>query len=319
MASKFNCELLDLRSFVAVYETRSFSHAARLLNQSQPALSRRIQRLEGLVGGPLFERTSRSLAETALGKELLPIAHRALDLLDTSLFASPNVREPRWTDITIACVQTAAFHVLPRASRSYMEQNPRLRLRILDVPAVEAADLVASGEAEFGISIESLLPSGLRFEALHEDPFGLACHRSHPLAARETVEWSLLEGESLIAVHRASRNRTLLDAELARNNISLAWRYEVAHLTTALGLIDAKLGVAVMPRMVMPRSGRSEVVWRPVVAPVVQRTIGIVQRRAGTMHPAAQQLLARLRDAWPSANLGDSVSPGRQGSLAPQA
>ncbi|WP_337180387.1 LysR family transcriptional regulator [Sphingopyxis granuli] len=309
MASKFNCELLDLRSFVAVYETRSFSRAARLLNQSQPALSRRIQRLEALVGGPLFERTSRSLAETALGKELLPVAHRALDLVDTSLFASRNVREPRWIDITIACVQTAAFHVLPRAARTFMEENPRIRLRVLDVPAVEAADLVASGEAEFGISIESLLPTALRFEALHEDPFGLACHRSHPLADLEILDWSRLKGESLIAVHRASRNRTLLDAELARCDISLDWRYEVAHLTTALGLIAARVGVAVMPRMVMPRSGRSEVVWRPVIAPVVQRTIGIVHRRAGSMHPAALQLLTRLREAWPSANLGDSESP----------
>lgn len=301
MPAKFNCDLLDLRSFVAVYDTRSFNRAAHLLHISQPALSRRIQRLEGLVGGSLFDRTSRSLAETALGKELLPVARRTLEQLDTSLFASPNLREPRWTDITIACVQTAAFHVLPKAARQFMKENPRLRLHILDVPAVEATDLVSRGEAEFGITIESLLPPGLRFEPLHEDPFGMACHRSHPLAKRISVEWSALRGESLIAVHRASRNRMLLDAELNRHGISLDWRYEVGHLTTALGLIESQLGIAVMPRMVMPQAGRP-VVWRPLVPPLVRRTIGIVQRRVGSIHPAAQQLLDRLRDEWPLAN-----------------
>ena len=214
MAAKFNCEVLDLRSFVAVHDSRSFNRAARLLNISQPALSRRIQRLEALVGGSLFDRTSRTLTETALGKELLPVARATIEQLDGSLFASPKLREPRWTDITIACVQTAAFRVLPQAAKRFMDENPRLRLRILDVPAVEASDLVANGAAEFGISIESLLPPGLRFEPLHLDPFGLACHRKHALADSEEIEWGSLKGQSLIAVHRASRNRTLLDAEL---------------------------------------------------------------------------------------------------------
>jgi DNA-binding transcriptional LysR family regulator len=183
-----------------------------------------------------------------------------------------------------------------------MKENSRIRLHILDVPAVEAPDLVARGEAEFGISIDSLLPPGLRFEPLHDDPFGMACHRSHPFAKRRSVEWSTLRGESLIAVHRASRNRTLLDSELNRHGISLEWRYEVGHLTTALGMIESKLGVAVMPRMVMPESGRPEVVWRPLLPPLVRRTIGIVQRRSGSMHPAALQLLNRLREEWPVAN-----------------
>lgn len=301
MAVNFNCDLLDLRAFIAIYDTRSFNRAAQLLNISQPALSRRIQRLEALVGGALFDRTSRTLADTALGKELLPVARSTLEQLDASLFVLRNVREPRWTELTIACIQTAAFHVLPRAARRFMEENRRLRLRILDVPAVEANELVSRGEAEFGISIESLLPPGIKFQALHEDPFGLGCHRSHPLAKQQSVEWEQLKGESLIAIHRASRNRTLLEAELARHNISQEWRYEVGHLTTGVGLIEAQVGVAVMPRMVMPISERSEVVWRPLVDPVIIRKIGIVQRRNGEMHPAAHQLLEHLRAEWPTA------------------
>ncbi len=309
MAGKLNCDLLDLRAFVALHETRSFNRAARLLGMSQPALSRRIQRLEGLVGASLFDRTSRTLAETALGKELLPVASRTLEQLDSSLFALPKLRETRWTDITIFCIQTAAFHMLPVGARRFLAENPRLRLRIVDLAAVEGAELVARGEAEFGISIESLLPPGLKFEALHDDQFGLVCSRDHPLAANEVVAWSALRTESLIAVHRgsritvnrSSRTRTVLDAELSRHGIALDWRYEVGHLTTALGMIEAQVGVAVMPRMVIPQSDRSAVVWRPLIEPVVKRTVGVIQRRSGNMHPAAAQLLDCLREDWPGA------------------
>jgi DNA-binding transcriptional LysR family regulator len=308
VAGKLNCDLLDLRAFVALHETRSFNRAARLLGMSQPALSRRIQRLEGLIGASLFDRTSRTLAETALGKELLPIASLTLEQLDSSLFALPKLRETRWTDITIFCIQTAAFHMLPVAAQRFLEEHPRVRLRILDMLAVEGADMVARGEAEFGISIESLLPPGLKFEALHDDQFGLVCGRNHPLAKREVVQWSELKGESLIAVHRASRtavrssqNRTLLDAELNRHGVTVEWRFEVGHLTTALGMIESGIGVAVMPRMVIPQSERSGVAWRPLAGPVVERTVGIVQRRSDSMHPAAARLLECLREEWPGA------------------
>jgi DNA-binding transcriptional LysR family regulator len=307
VAGKLNCDLLDLRAFVALHETRSFNRAARLLGMSQPALSRRIQRLEGLVGASLFDRTSRTLVETALGKELLPIASRTLEQLDASLFALPKLRETRWTDITIFCIQTAAFHVLPLAAQRFLADNPRVRLRILDRQAVDGADLVARGEAEFGISIENLLPPGLKFEALHDDQFGVVCSRNHPLAQSGFVPWTALRDESLIAVHRGSqvvasrtsRTRTVLDAELNRHGISLEWRFEVGHLTTALGMIEAQVGVAVMPRMVVPESNHSGVVWRPLVEPVVKRTIGVVQRRSASMHPAAAQLLDCLREDWP--------------------
>lgn len=298
MSPRFNCDILDLRCFVVVHETRSFHRAAKLLDLSQPAFSRRIQRLEWLVGGSLFDRTSRTLTETALGRELLPVARRTVEQLDASLFASANLREPRWVDITIASIPTAAVRILPQAVRQFMRDNEQVRIRILDGSAVETIDLIARGQAEFGLSIESLMPPGLRFERLNDDVYGVACHQTHRLAECETVSWSALGDETLILVHRESRNRTLLESELARHGLSLGWRYEVGHLTTAYGLVEAQVGVAIMPQMMAPVSERSDVVWRPLFEPRVSRTIGVVLRRSGAMHPAALQLLERIRAGW---------------------
>lgn len=57
-------------------ELSNFRRAADVLNMSQPALSRRIQKLEGMVGAQLFQRTTRQVTPTAIGRELEPLAGR---------------------------------------------------------------------------------------------------------------------------------------------------------------------------------------------------------------------------------------------------
>src|SRR5918994_239044 len=90
-----NFEALDLRAFVAVVDLEGFHRAAETLNLSQSALSRRIQRLEAAVGAALLERTTRRVALTTAGRELLPLVRRMLDEFDSSLFAMREVGRQR--------------------------------------------------------------------------------------------------------------------------------------------------------------------------------------------------------------------------------
>lgn len=296
----FNCELLDLRAFLAVHETRSFHRAAVELNMSQPAVSRRIQKLEEMAGGLLFDRTTRMLADTALGKELIPVAQQALEYLDQSLFGSRQAGQRRSTLITIHCIPTGAFYFLPSVISRFMADCPHVRVRIHDAPAVEGLDLVARGVAEFGINILGLLEPGLEFDPLLDDPYVLACRRGHPLAGHAVVDWDELRHYPLIAVQRTSRNRTLLDAELAKHGKTLEWRYEVAHLTTALGLVAQDVGISILPKLATPSDDSgSEIVTRPLSSPHINRTIGVIRRANSSLTPAADQLLQYLRQAWP--------------------
>ena len=76
-----------------------------------------------------------------------------------------------------------------------------------------------------------------------EDPFVLAVRKDHPLAGREWLAWSDLAPYPLITVHRSSANRVLLDAALVKAGVSLGWTYEVTHLSTSLGLVEADVKV----------------------------------------------------------------------------
>ena len=295
---RINFELLDLRSFILVVELGTFRKAAEALNLSQPALSRRIQSLEAALGAPLLERSTRHVAPTAFGREIEPLARRLIDEFENRLLSISGVGDRQAGQVTIACVPTAAFYFLPKAIKEFRNQYPRIGFRILDLSSAPALDSVARGEAEFGINFIGSSSGDLKFTPLVEDPFVLACRRDHPFAGRRSLKWKDLEGQQLIGVSRASGNRVLLDAALAKTTVRLSWFYEVNHLSTSLGLVERGLGVSVLPRLATPQEDHPLLMTVPLVDPLVTRTIGIVERRVGRLSPAAQRFRDMLAGSW---------------------
>lgn len=293
-----NCEILDLRAFQTVVELESFHRAADALHISQPALTRRIQKLEQAIGAPLLDRTTRHVAPTAIGQEVIPLVRRMLEEFDGSLFALKDGGSQRRGLITMACVPTAAFYFLPTVIKTFSQNFPHIRLRIRDLTANEGLQAVARGEVEFGINLMGNSDPDLSFEPLIDDPFVLAMRTDHPLAAFEQIHWKQLEAYPLVVVDRSSGNRTLLDAALARANVRLNWSYEVTHLNTSLGLVEAGLGISVLPRLATPQDEHPILVTRPIVDPVVARTIGIVRRKSATLSPAAERFVQMLLSTW---------------------
>jgi DNA-binding transcriptional LysR family regulator len=293
-----NCDTLDLRAFSLVMELGNFHRAAEALNLSQPALSRRIKKLEEAVGAKLFERNTRNVTPTAVGRELVPLVRRLLDEFDSSLFSLRDVGVRRGGLISIACIPTAAFYFLPAVIRRFNEKYPDIKFRILDLPANDGLDAVARGEVEFGINMMGASNAELDFLPLVDDPFVLAVRKDHPLAKQEAVRWLDLSPHRVITVHRSSGNRTLLDAALAQSNMKLDWFYEVTHLSTSLGLVEAGLGIAVLPRMATPVGDHPFLVTRPIEGPTVSRTIGVIRRRGLKLSPTAQHFLEMLMNEW---------------------
>ena len=134
-----NFELLDLRALIAVSDMRSFHRAAEQLALSQPALSRRIQKLEQAVGAPLLERSTRSVRLTPAGQQVLPLLRRMVEEVDGSLIGSMASGERGAGRITIASVPSAAVRFMPDVLKRFGEEYRRVRVRILDLSATECA------------------------------------------------------------------------------------------------------------------------------------------------------------------------------------
>jgi DNA-binding transcriptional LysR family regulator len=289
-----NFELLDLRAFLAILEQGSFGKAAAILNISQPALSRRIQALEEAIGSPLFERTTRHVAPTLVGRSFAPRARNILNDVEETVIGMHGSGAKLSGQITIACVPTAAFHLLPRAIQRFNEKFPRIRFRILDVSANEGLESVRKGEAEFGINFIGGSEPELCFTPMVEDEFVLVCRKDHPLAAKRQLRWKDLEGHALIGVSRASGNRLIMENALGSTGVSVGFLYEVNHLTTSLGLVEQGLGLAVVTRLAAPRDGHPILLIKSLREPSVKRTIGLLERRSGSLSPAAQRFREML-------------------------
>ena len=201
-------------------------------------------------------------------------------------------------EVTLACVPTAAFYFLPEAIERFTAQYPNIRFRILDMSANAALDAVARGEAEFGINLSGVSHGELSFSPLVEDPFVLACRRDHPLARRKKIVWKDLESHRLIGVSRTSGNRIILDAALAHTGVQLNFAFVVNHLNTSLGLVERGLGASVLPRLATPPDDHPLIAAVPIVDPVIHRSIGLVERRAGRLSPAAQRFRDMLKSTW---------------------
>jgi DNA-binding transcriptional LysR family regulator len=167
-----------------------------------------------------------------------------------------------------------------------------VRLRILERLVVDAVQSVIRGEAEFGINVNVPTEIEVAFLPLIDDPYVFVCNRKHPLAKKKSIVWHDLAGQSLIGIGRAadSGNRALLDDVLNKAAIRLDCCYEVNNFTTALQLIEANLGAAVMPRMGSLPRRNSAIIAVPLSPLNLARQIGIIERRRGRLSPPAKYL-----------------------------
>jgi len=293
---RINFDLQQLQAFIAVAERGSFRAAAEQIHLSPPALSRRIERLESVLGARLFNRTTREVALTSLGRVFLERARAALDDLEAAMLGVADLAASRTGLVTVACVPSAALYFLPAVISSFSARYPGIRLRVVDEAVNTVIASVVSGESDFGISFMGTRVPEIDFDPIHTDPFVLAMRREHRLAKRKWVSWSEIEGERLIAVARTSGNRQLLDDALAKAGRNPASALEVSHIATLLGMVEAGLGVAAVPRMAVSPL-HAALIGVPLRNPTVSRSLGLINRHGASMRPAAEMFRDYLRTA----------------------
>ena len=283
-------DLNDLLAFRAVAETGNFRRAAESVHISQPAFSRRIDKLEQALGVRLLERTTRRVALTAVGREFARKAAALLDELDGTLLALRGIAPARLGEVSIACVPSAVYYYVSQVIRRYRERYPRLRVRIHDAGASEVLDVVARGDADFGLNFIGSQEPEIDFQPLALERFVAACRRDHPLARRRRITWAEMAEHDVIAVSKNSGNRLLLDQALAGAPRRPEAIYEAEHVTTLLGLVEAGLGVAAVPSLAMPGKDHPLLVSVPLAEPEVTRQLGLIRKRGRPLSPSAQQL-----------------------------
>lgn len=291
-----NVSLRQLRVFQAVARHGSFTRAGAQVGLTQPAVSRCVTELEQQLGLKLLDRTTREVLLTAAGRALAARLERVLDELDTVLFDVHSLGTQRHGRVRVASSPTLSANLLPECIARSLTEHPGLELVLLDRMQNEALASVLSGEVDFGVVIDPGPNDALHAEAILTEPFCLVCPPTHALARKRSVRWVELAQQPLVLLDHASGSRRLIDNALRIHGVQTQLAQEVGHVTTIFRMVDAGLGVSVVPRLALPPTGLPGLVVRRLL-PQVDRQVMLVRRANRVLAPVAElawQLVARV-------------------------
>ncbi|PSJ58569.1 LysR family transcriptional regulator [Pseudaminobacter soli (ex Li et al. 2025)] len=285
----------QIESFLAVAELGNFSRAAQRLNIAQPALSQAIKDLEAELAVRLFDRTTRRVELTDAGREFRNSAAKALEELEHAVESVHELAERRRGRLRIAAPPLLAAVVLPQAIAEFQERYPGITVQIADVGTEQIIESVRSGKADCGLGTFSPAEEGIERVPLVRDSLMLFCDHRSPFNDAISVPWRELEDQPLITLTRDSGIRLLVEVGFEAAEIALKPAYEVTQVTTAIALVEAGLGVAVLPTYALAAARYRKVVGKLLTDPNISREVSLIHATGRSVSPAVSAFATIVR------------------------
>ena len=251
--------LNHLRAFIAIAESLSFSRAAERLHVSQPALSNQIRLLEEDLDVKLFARNRRSVSLTAVGKDILDDAGRLLSQVEDLKQRVRRASKGTSGTLRLGFVASATVDIIPRITVAFRRSFPDVTLELRNVPTVAQLDALRQRSLDVGIVRLPLREPDMEVQSLHAEPFAIALSKQHNLYSRKMIAVRDLEKEAFV-----SYSERLAPAFFQhwtglcrRAGFTPRIVQEVAEMETALALVSANIGVAILPEGVARRYRRT--------------------------------------------------------------
>jgi LysR family carnitine catabolism transcriptional activator len=281
-----------LRTFITVAQLQNFRRAAEELASSQPALTAHIKDLEQFLGVALFNRTTRRVTLTREGEILLARAKRSLIEIDAVVDELKHRAAVQRGRIIVGCTPSIAMSLLPLALTDFRRRYPTIDVQIYDEASEVLERRLLSGEIDFAVGPPPLRPNGLTFRHLFHDPFMAICPLGHPVSKSDKVRLKELSDFPLIMMRRGMR--TEIESAFAAQGCQLRPAIEVFHHYTLMGLVEAGMGLGILPRMTVLILRRRKI-RTLTISPEITRDFGVTMRQGETVSAASTQFIDSLR------------------------
>ncbi len=287
-------DLRQLEYFMAIVREGSLTAAAKRCRIAQPSLSQQLRALEEELGETLVHRKPRGVEPTAAGRILLEHAERVL--LEARLLRErfTNRRESQQGSLVFGMIPTIAPYLLPKVLAPFREAFPKIDVQVREGRTSGLIQQVVDGSIEFAI-LSDVTPQDQKRWSLHvrelfREPLLLAVPLSHPFASEaQAPQPEKLLPENLIHLRdgHCLTDRTLKVCRLDR----LDPRLECDQLETALAMVEAGMGISVVPELAVRARPMPGVAIRSFGDPAPERTISLMKRRGAPFSSAATELI----------------------------
>lgn len=273
---------------MALADECSFTKAAVACHLSQPAFSALIRTLEQALSTRLFDRDTRSVQLTPEGRLFEPSARQLLGDFGAAVNDLNDHVERRKGRVHVAALPSLAAGWLPAIFAEFRRAWPGIELNLSDFLSDPCIDLVRSSKADFALASTGASHAGLSSQLLCTDKFYLVCRKDHPLATEKVLTLKKLVPYHFIHMSRNSSVRQALEAAL--HPLQTQTLLEVDQLATVAGMVEAGLGISVVPALTLFHFERESLATRPLAIANLTRKIYMVRRQEGSLSVAAQAL-----------------------------
>ncbi|AWB45848.1 LysR family transcriptional regulator [Paenibacillus sp. CAA11] len=239
----------DLMVFITVVEQSSLNRASKQLNLSQPALSRKIAKLEEELGVQLFVRKGKKLELTRTGQATYTYALEQRQRHHHFLQSISRYKEAERRVVTLGASLTTIQTTLPPLIEALMNKYPGTELKLVTGKTHEIVSYVKDKKADFGVIASSIEEPGLRCIPLFQDHLELVVPKKHKLARKGfTPKMKSLDGLPMIIFSKGTWYRRLVDELIGKYGIIPDVRMEIDSFEAIVRLLPTCGAAALLPR-----------------------------------------------------------------------
>ena len=287
-----NISIRQLNAFIKVADNGSFTRASEQMHLTQSAVSGLIKELETNLEIVLFDRTTRQLSLSTVGRNLLPQARRVLNEMHLFVNEASSLTSLAQGQVRLAVSQFAASS-MPAVVAQFTKEYPDISVSLLDCSAENVLEHIQNIEVDLGVGVELSfmeVDDDVSADLLYQLPFCVVMPDDHELAQQSEISWQQLLGTPLITLNGPINEQISAELDEAVATHIQQARYKVNFMSTALEMTRQGFGITLcLPYMpeVIDWVSANRLQMRTLSQPVKMRRFFIYQRSSRGLSPAS--------------------------------
>ena len=290
-------EIRQLRAFVAIAESGTFTAGALRVHVTQAAISMQIRQLETEIGAKVFVRAPRHVILTEAGEQLLRRARHILREHDAALDEIAELAGAERGRLRIGSASAMVLtEQLPLILKELRKQHPAAEIAVTSGTSEVLVDQILAGEVDVAFVSLPVDERGIKTERLSDDQLVAIASPRHKLAKQRTISAYTLAGERLILGERGGNTRRLIDQFFAQAGATLHVAMELSRQQAIKRMVEEDMGVGIVPlQSVKDEVEKGKLIRWWIEGAEINWELGIAQLSNGYDSPIMQKFVALAR------------------------
>lgn len=293
-------EIRQLKAFIAIAETKTFTAGARRLNITQAAISMQIQQIEKEIGLPLFTRTSRRVIITEAGEYLLRRARKILREHDTALAEIAEVAGSEHGRLRVGSASAMfATAQLPKILEHLKAKFPNGQITVSSGTSQVLVEKIMHNDIDVAFVSLPVDNANIVTEMLFSDVMVAIAYPSHPLAKKKTISATALAKENLILGEQGGNARRMIDEFFDEAHVRPNVVMELSRQEAINKMVENKMGVGISGTKYVAAdiSGGRLISWKLEGADI-KWDLGLARLRGGYYSPIAKEFVELCKESF---------------------